>query len=81
MEIGSEGASVWRFTGMYGEPNSARRARTWDILRYLDRDTNLPWMVIEDLNDVTSQDDKRGGARYPNSLVEGYRGISKCMSY
>lgn len=47
-------------------------ARTWDLLRYLARDSNLPWVVMGDLNNVTSQDDKRGGARYLRNLVEGF---------
>ncbi|XP_074336953.1 uncharacterized protein LOC141674128 [Apium graveolens] len=59
----------WRFTGFYGEPN---RRKTWDLLRNFSRDSNLPWCVIGDLNNIVSQSDKRGGAPYPTWLVEGF---------
>lgn len=36
------------------------------------RDSNLPWCVIGDLNNVVSRDDKDGGDPYPNSFIEGF---------
>lgn len=67
-----EGMVGWRLTGFYGEPNRAQRRKTWDLLRNLARDSNLPWCVIGDVNNVTSQDDKFGGAQYPDWLIEGF---------
>uniref|UniRef100_A0A803Q9H0 Zinc knuckle CX2CX4HX4C domain-containing protein n=1 Tax=Cannabis sativa TaxID=3483 RepID=A0A803Q9H0_CANSA len=32
----------WRLTGVYGEPIRARRHQTWELLRFLARDSNLP---------------------------------------
>lgn len=61
-----------RITGTYGEPNRAHRRRTWDLLRNLARDANLPWRVIGDLNNVVSLNDKIGRAPYPNWLIEGF---------
>lgn len=49
-----------RLTGIYGEPDRARRRKTWDLLRNLSRDSNLPWCLIGDLNNVVSQSDKQG---------------------
>ncbi|KAK1375097.1 hypothetical protein POM88_031290 [Heracleum sosnowskyi] len=62
----------WQLTGCYREPDRAQRRKTWDLLRHLSRDSNVPWCVIGDLNNVSSQDDKRGGAPYLNWLVEGF---------
>lgn len=59
-------AREWRLMGFFGEPNRPQRRKTWDLLRNLARDSNLPWYVIGDLNNVISQDDKRGGVAYPN---------------
>lgn len=56
----------WRLTGIYGEPSRTQRFKTWELLRNLSRDANLPWCLIGDFNNVTSQADKRGGAAYPN---------------
>lgn len=64
-----DGLQPWRLTGMYGEPVRSQRKKTWDLLRNLARDSNLPWCVIGDLNNVVSQKDKRGGALYPQWLL------------
>lgn len=34
--------NLWRLTGFYGEPNRFQRRKTWDLLRNLARDSNLP---------------------------------------
>lgn len=50
---------IWRLTGLYGEPDRTQRRKTWDLLQNLAKDSNLPWCVIGDLNNVVSQDDKK----------------------
>uniref|UniRef100_A0A803NL38 DUF4283 domain-containing protein n=1 Tax=Cannabis sativa TaxID=3483 RepID=A0A803NL38_CANSA len=62
----------WRMTGMYGEPNRNLRKRTWDLIRELKSKSTLPWCIIGDLNNVTSQEDKKGGNPYPRWLVDGF---------
>uniref|UniRef100_A0A803PUD0 Reverse transcriptase domain-containing protein n=1 Tax=Cannabis sativa TaxID=3483 RepID=A0A803PUD0_CANSA len=62
----------WRLTGLYGEPNRSLRKRTWDLIRMLKAKSNLPWCIVGDLNNVTSQSDKRGGNPYPNWLIDGF---------
>lgn len=36
------------------------------------RDANLPWCVTGDLNNIVDQGDKRGGAPYPDWLIQGF---------
>lgn len=72
ISIKSTTAVTWRLTGIYGEPARAQRQKTWDLLRNLSRDANLPWCLVGDFNNVTSQADKRGGAPYPEHLIEGF---------
>ncbi|XP_074323477.1 uncharacterized protein LOC141660391 [Apium graveolens] len=62
----------WRLTGIYGEPERAQRHKTWELLRNLSRDANLPWCLFGDFNNVKSQVDKKGGHPYHNHLVEGF---------
>ncbi|KAL8097756.1 hypothetical protein AgCh_030760 [Apium graveolens] len=66
---------VWRLTCFYGEPNRNLRRRTWDLLRNLARDSNLPWCIIGDMNNIISQLDKRGGAAYPQKLIDGFNDV------
>lgn len=72
METKVEGLGEWCLTGLYGEPNRNQRKKTWDLLLNLPRDSNLPWCVIGDFNNVVGQKDKRGGEPYPTALVEGF---------
>lgn len=72
VEILEPGMHPWRLTGFYGEPNRNQRRRTWDLLRNLSRDSNLPWCVLDDLNNITYQSDKKGGAPYPQWLLDGF---------
>ncbi|KAL8132330.1 hypothetical protein AgCh_007992 [Apium graveolens] len=49
VEVRVEGLGLWRLTGFYGEPNRNQRSRTWNLLRNLSRDSNLPWCVIAEV--------------------------------
>ena len=46
-----QGDSEWRFTGIYGEPRTERRHKTWEALRYLRAQDNLPWLCAGDFNE------------------------------
>ncbi|KAL8155863.1 hypothetical protein AgCh_001059 [Apium graveolens] len=76
------GMIEWRLTGLYGEPNRSLRENTWNLMRILKDRSNLPWVLMGDFNNVTSQADKRGGLAYPNRLVEGFQSaISDCNMF
>uniref|UniRef100_A0A803Q5E5 DUF4283 domain-containing protein n=1 Tax=Cannabis sativa TaxID=3483 RepID=A0A803Q5E5_CANSA len=73
--VKSSDTGDWRLTGMYGEPNRSLRQKTWDLIRSLKEEQEQPWCIIGDLNNVTSQQDKRGGNAYPNWLINGFCGM------
>lgn len=75
VEVNINGTQPWRLTGFYGEPNRNHRRKTWDLLRNLSRDSNLPWCTIGDMNNITSQADKKGGASYPQWLLDGFNEV------
>ncbi|KAK1367210.1 hypothetical protein POM88_042771 [Heracleum sosnowskyi] len=60
--------SVW------GTDRTKRRA-TWDLIRKLSGDSDKPWCIIGDMNNIPSQSEKKGGRRYPNWLVQGFRDV------
>uniref|UniRef100_A0A803NPV8 Reverse transcriptase domain-containing protein n=1 Tax=Cannabis sativa TaxID=3483 RepID=A0A803NPV8_CANSA len=68
---GNEGVK-WRLTGLYGETNRSLRKNTWEQIRSLKTKYTWPWCIIGDLNNVSSQSDKRGGNPYPNWLIDGF---------
>ncbi|KAL8133749.1 hypothetical protein AgCh_008986 [Apium graveolens] len=70
--VSIEGREDWRLTGFYEDPNRLLRRNTWNLLRLLNHQSSLPWCIIEDMNNITSQEDKRGGRRYPEWLIKGF---------
>lgn len=44
-------------------------------MRNLSRDSNLPWCLISDMNNITIQTEKKGGALYPRWLLEGFNEV------
>ncbi|XP_023891996.2 uncharacterized protein LOC112003995 [Quercus suber] len=60
----------WRLTGFYGEPETARRTEAWDKLRYLNSQSNTPWLCIGDFNEITRQDEKVGGRIRPHNQMQ-----------
>lgn len=60
-------SGVWRH-GAISNKRSQRR-RTWDLLRHLAMDSNLPWCMIGDMNNVISHEDIRGANPYPRWLM------------
>ncbi|XP_060965178.1 uncharacterized protein LOC133034161 [Cannabis sativa] len=64
---------TWRLTGVYGEPNRNRRSDSWTLLRSLKDRSPLPWCVIEDINNIVRQEDKRGERPYPQWLLTGFQ--------
>ena len=50
-----------RFTGFYGEPRTELRKKSWDAIRYLRAQDNLPWICAGDFNEALFQADQMGG--------------------
>jgi hypothetical protein len=51
----------WRFTGVYGEPKTELRARTWEALRYLRAQDDRPWLCAGDFNEILRAEEQLGG--------------------
>uniref|UniRef100_A0A803NWD5 Reverse transcriptase domain-containing protein n=1 Tax=Cannabis sativa TaxID=3483 RepID=A0A803NWD5_CANSA len=70
--VSSPHARNWRLIGLYGEPDRNRRQQTWNLLSTLSNQSELPWCVIGDVNNIVRQEDKRGGRRYLQWLLTGF---------
>jgi hypothetical protein len=60
---------VWRLTGIYGEPKWEDKYKTWDKLRELKSNSNLPWVVIGDFNEILYSHEKEGGNPRPHNFM------------
>jgi exonuclease III len=63
MVIKEEDHFEWRFSGVYGEPRSEEKDKTWDTLRILHGALSLPWVCAGDFNEVLFAHEKEGGCR------------------
>ncbi|XP_019167296.1 PREDICTED: uncharacterized protein LOC109163029 [Ipomoea nil] len=72
VEVSIIGFPNWRMTCYYGYSERTRRTESWDLLKLLATQSDLPWIVIGDFNDLLYQYEKKGGNPHPNSLLRGF---------
>ncbi|KAM6569197.1 hypothetical protein CsatB_017182 [Cannabis sativa] len=44
----------------------------WNLLRSIADESPLPWCILGDFNNITTQDDVKGGRPYLDSLINGF---------
>lgn len=59
-EVENDQVGCWRYTGFYGCPERSRHEESWEMLRDLANNSELPWCIIGDFNDLMFADEKRG---------------------
>ncbi|KAL0305016.1 UNVERIFIED_CONTAM: hypothetical protein Scaly_2999800 [Sesamum calycinum] len=55
----------WRFTGIYGAPETGNHFLTWSLLSRLSTQSCRPWLCAGDYNKILKQDEKQGGVDRP----------------
>lgn len=55
-----DGNEKWRFTGFYGQPDSAKKRESWALLKHLSLFQPLPWLCVGDFNEILEQREKNG---------------------
>ena len=71
--VEEENGRHWRLTGMYGYPEEENKAKTWDLMKTLSRDTSLPWLCFGDFNCIAAHEEKRGGPMKNQREIDGFR--------
>ena len=64
---------AWQFTGFYGDPDTASRENSWDLLRSLSHRFNLPWMCMGNFNEILFANEKLGWLDRPERQMQGFR--------
>jgi hypothetical protein len=71
--IQEEDGLKWRFTGIYGEPKSEDRDNTWETLRYLNHQFQMPWLCSGDFNEILFSCEKEGGSHRVEANMHKFR--------
>ena len=65
----------WRFTGFYGESETANHHLSWSCLRSLKRRNSIPWLCAGDFNEIIRSHEKVGGCQRPARQMEDFREV------
>ncbi|KAL0293787.1 UNVERIFIED_CONTAM: hypothetical protein Scaly_2575800 [Sesamum calycinum] len=63
----------WRFSGIYGEPDTSKRDHTWRLLRRLHSQSIRPWLCAGDFNEILEHSEKEGGPPRAEWLIRNFR--------
>ena len=67
------------FTAVYASPNFAKCKFFWNYLENLAATISLPWVLLGDFNDMTSEDEKMGGLPLNKTRIAFFKNcMDKC---
>ncbi|KAK4404484.1 hypothetical protein Sango_0817000 [Sesamum angolense] len=69
------GQPVWRFTGIYREPDTSSRVLTWALLSRLHEQSCRPRLCAGDFNEILDNSEKRGYLPSPNWQMRNFRNV------
>ena len=61
-DVVSKGGIHWRFVGIYGWPEENNKHHTWELVRSLCMNGEIPLVVGGDFNEILEYGEKEGGA-------------------
>jgi hypothetical protein len=64
---------IWRLTGFYGEPRWEDKHLSWDKLRELNGQHDLPWALLGDFNEILCSHEKEEGNFRPQGYMQAFR--------
>ncbi|KAL0426170.1 UNVERIFIED_CONTAM: hypothetical protein Sradi_1151800 [Sesamum radiatum] len=68
----------WRFSGVYGEPDTSKRTEFWNLLSRLHDQSARPWLCAGDFNEILEQSEKKGGPLRAEWQIRNFR---NCLTY
>ncbi|KAL0388103.1 UNVERIFIED_CONTAM: putative mitochondrial protein [Sesamum radiatum] len=77
IELSSSVQEWWRFSGVYGEPDTQKRVHFWALLRQLHFQSSRPWLCAGDFNEILAHSEKEGGPPRAEWQIRNFR---DCLS-
>ncbi|KAF5468931.1 hypothetical protein F2P56_013039 [Juglans regia] len=70
---------TWILTGFYGDPITAKRQGSWQLLRRLKPANDLGWLCVRDFNEIVTTNEKSGGMLRPyRQMVSFRKALEEC---
>lgn len=73
IRINENSGAGWRITHLYGEPSGDRKHLTWEYLHSLHNMIDLPWIMVEDFNEILVGSEKEGGDLRLQRSMQAFR--------
>ncbi|KAL2925564.1 Myoglobin [Bienertia sinuspersici] len=74
------GATIWKAIGIYGWPNANNKHLTWDLMRSVGADHQIPILMFGDFNEIVSLEEKEGGSGWGERQMAGFwEAIDACQ--
>lgn len=70
-----EDGSRWRLTGFYGHLDVHEKDASWDLIRRLNGNCNMPWIICGDFNDILYSYEKKGGIPRDDHRMVNFRQV------
>ena len=67
------GEREWRFTGFYGQLVRSRRKLSWDLMKFLRKEYDIPWLIAGDFNEILDASEQFGGNVREEWKMDGSR--------
>ncbi|XP_030973776.1 uncharacterized protein LOC115993921 [Quercus lobata] len=64
---------AWRFTSFFGDPEMASRENSSNMLRDLSQRLTLPWVCVDDFNEILRLEEEQGWLDRPERQMQGFR--------
>lgn len=74
-EVKDGRGSPWRMTFIYGEPSRPLRCRTWELMKHIMSDSDLPWVCLGDFNEILRREEQLGPNEWEEYLMVGFREV------
>ncbi|KAA8521046.1 hypothetical protein F0562_011801 [Nyssa sinensis] len=65
----------WRLTGFYGNPETAHKSCSWDLLKWLHIQMDIPWICLGDFNEILSSREKAGFVGRVESQMRAFHSV------
>ena len=78
MTVKEVGNDPWRLTCWYGEANRSLRHLTWNMMRFLKADSDMPWVNISDFNEVLRREEQMGPNDRDMGQIQAFRDVDTC---